>query len=52
MTLQLVQLGKQPPQRGPAAESYDFTGLFVEGRAMVLGIVDVETDVEYVLLLR
>jgi hypothetical protein len=52
MTLQLIQLGKQPFQRGSAAEIDDLTGLSVEGRAMVLGVVDIEADVEYVLVHR
>ena len=52
MTLQLIQLGKQPFQRGSAAEIDDLTGLSVEGRAVVLGIVDIEADVEYVLVHR
>jgi hypothetical protein len=35
-------------QRGPASEVDDFTAVFVEGRAVVLGVVDIEADVEYV----
>jgi len=30
----------------------DFTSIFIEGRAVVLGIVDIEADVEYVLFHR
>jgi hypothetical protein len=52
MMLQLIQLREQTLQRGPATEIDDFTGLFVEGRAMVLGIVDIQADVEYVLVHR
>ena len=48
MMLQLIQLREQTLQRGPAAEIDDLTGRLVEGRAMVLGIVDIEADVEYV----
>ena len=31
---------------------YNFPGAFVEGRAMELGIIDIEADVEYVLFHR
>ena len=52
MALQLVQLGEQTLQRGPASEIDDFTGPFIKGCAMVSGIIDIETDVEYVLVHR
>jgi hypothetical protein len=52
MVLQLIQAGEQPLQRGPASEIDDFTCLLIEGRAVVLGIVDIEADVEYVLGMR
>ncbi len=52
MTLQRVQAGEQSLQRGPAPEIDDFTGIFAEGRAIVLGVVDIEADVGYVLVDR
>ena len=52
VTLQLTQLGKLPFQRGSTAEIDDLATLSVEGRAMVLGVVDIEADVEYVLVHR
>jgi hypothetical protein len=48
MALQLFQLREQPLQGRPALKIDDFARLLVEGRAMVLGIVDIEADVEYV----
>lgn len=52
ITLQLIQLREQTLQRGPAFKVDDFAGRLVEGRAMVLGIVDIEADVEYVRIHR
>jgi hypothetical protein len=52
VALQLIQLREKTLQRGSAAEIDDLAARPVEGRAVVLGIVDIDADVEYVLVHR
>jgi len=47
-----VQLAHQALQRGPALEIKDFTGIFIECRSVVLGIIDIQADVDYILFHR
>ena len=53
MTLKMpchsVQLLQQSLQCGPAFEINDLTGFFVEGCTVVLGIIDIKADVDYIL---
>jgi len=47
-----VQLLQQALQGRPAFEINDFTGFFVEYCTVVLGIIDIQADVDYILLHR
>ena len=47
-----VQLLQQALQCGPALEINDFTGFFVERCTVVLGIIDIQADVDYILFHR
>ena len=48
----LVQLVQQTLQCRPAFKVKGFGGIFIKGRTMVLGIIDIQADLEYVLFHR
>ena len=49
---EFIQPVQQTLQGGPAYEVKSFADVFVEGGTVVLGIIDIEADVEYVLFPR
>ena len=52
MPSELVKLAEQSFQGWPAFEINDFAGAFVQCRAVVLGVIDIKTHVDYSLLHR
>ncbi len=52
MLAKLLELAEQAFQRRPAFEINDFTGAFVQCRAVVLCIVDIKAYVDYSMVYR
>jgi len=44
-----VELTQQALQRGSAFEAHHLAGVCIQGRTVVLSVIDIEADVEYIL---